>query len=61
MVNPSTPFYGTDFTKIFSDFRVPGVDMQALMATQRRNLEAVNHRPPECQANYRTATESLPK
>ena len=42
MVNPSKPFFETDFTKIFSDFRVPGVDMQALMATQRRNLEAVN-------------------
>lgn len=35
------PFFETDFTKIFSEFRVPGFDVEALLATQRRNIEAV--------------------
>jgi phasin family protein len=35
------PFPETDFTKIFSEFRVPGFDAEALMAAQRRNIEAV--------------------
>jgi len=42
MANPSNPFLSNDFTKMFSEFRVPGVDMQALMAAQRRNIEAVS-------------------
>jgi phasin family protein len=36
------PFLETDFTKIFSEFRVPGFDIESLIATQRRNIEAVN-------------------
>jgi phasin family protein len=36
------PFFETDFTKIFSEFRVPGFDMESLIATQRRNIEAVS-------------------
>jgi phasin family protein len=35
------PFFETDFTKIFSEFHVPGLDFESLMATQRRNIEAV--------------------
>jgi phasin family protein len=35
------PFAETDFTKIFSEFRIPGFDTEALMAAQRRNIEAV--------------------
>jgi phasin family protein len=38
---PSYPFFETDFTKIFSEFRVPGFDMESLISTQRRNIEAV--------------------
>jgi phasin family protein len=38
---PNFPFLENDFTKIFSEFRVPGFDMEALLATQRRNIEAV--------------------
>lgn len=34
-------FGDTDFTKLFSEFKIPGVDFQALAATQRRNLEAL--------------------
>jgi phasin family protein len=38
----SFPFLDTDFTKIFSEFKVPGFDLESLIATQRRNIEAVN-------------------
>jgi phasin family protein len=41
MAGPSNPFFENDFTKIFSEFKVPGLDMQSLVATQRRNIEAV--------------------
>ncbi len=42
MPTPATyPFFDTDFTKMFSEFRIPGLDMEALIATQRRNIEAV--------------------
>jgi phasin family protein len=43
MPTPTNPFLENDFTKIFSEFKVPGFDMQALIATQRRNIEAVSH------------------
>ncbi len=43
MANPSGyPFLETDFTKVFSEFRVPGFDIESLLATQRRNIEAVS-------------------
>jgi phasin family protein len=38
----SNPFLENDFTKMFSEFKIPGFDMQSLVATQRRNIEAVN-------------------
>jgi len=42
MANPtSNPFMNNDFTKLFSEFKIPGFDMESLMATQRRNIEAV--------------------
>lgn len=42
MATPSTyPFFETDFTKIFSEFKVPGFDIETIMAAQRRNIEAV--------------------
>ena len=43
MAGPSNPFLENDFTKMFSEFKIPGFDMQALVATQRRNIEAVTH------------------
>jgi phasin family protein len=43
MPTPTNPFLENDFTKIFSEFKIPGFDMQALVATQRRNIEAVSH------------------
>jgi phasin family protein len=42
MANASYPFFENDFTKMFSEFKIPGFDMQSLVATQRRNIEAVN-------------------
>ncbi len=60
---PANPFLETDFTKIFSEFRVPGFDSEALLATQRRNIEAVttaNHLAIEgVQAVMRRQTEIL--
>jgi phasin family protein len=41
MANSSFPFMENDFTKMFSEFKIPGFDMQSLVATQRRNIEAV--------------------
>jgi phasin family protein len=42
VANPQNfPFFDTDLTKIFSEFRIPGFDVQSLLATQRRNIEAV--------------------
>ena len=43
MPTPTNPFLENDFTKIFSEFKIPGFDMQSLVATQRRNIEAVSH------------------
>lgn len=42
MAAQTNPFFDTDFTKMFSEFQIPGFDMTSLVATQRRNLEAVN-------------------
>lgn len=41
MANQAFPFADLDFTKMMSEFKVPGVDFDALMATQRKNLEAL--------------------
>jgi phasin family protein len=47
-----SPLFETDFTRIFSEFRVPGFDVETLVASQRRNLEAV-------QAANQLAVESV--
>ena len=36
------PFFGSDFTKVFSEFKIPGFDVEGLLAAQRRNIEAVS-------------------
>ncbi len=47
MARPGNPFADFDFSKMLDpskmmpDFKVPGVDMQALVSSQRRNLEAL--------------------
>ncbi len=35
------PFLEMDVSKIISEFKVPGVDFDAIMASQRKNIEAV--------------------
>lgn len=35
------PFLDFDFSKMMSDFKVPGLDVEAIMASQRKNIEAV--------------------
>ena len=55
MSNSNDPmnFFGQmDFSKMMQDFKVPGVDMESLMETQRKNVEALN------QAN-RVAVEGM--
>lgn len=37
----ANPFFDVDFSKILSDFKVPGVDVEAVLATQRKNIEAL--------------------
>ena len=36
------PFWDMDFTKMMADYKVPGMDMDALMAAQRKNMEALS-------------------
>ena len=38
---PSFPFFETDVAKILSSLKVPGVDTDAILAAQRKNIEAV--------------------
>lgn len=35
------PFFDIDFPKMLSEFKVPGIDVEALLAAQRRNIEAM--------------------
>jgi phasin family protein len=38
---PKNPFFDFDFSKALNDFRVPGVDVDAVVAAQRKNIEAL--------------------
>jgi phasin family protein len=40
MADPTNPF-GFDFEKMMSDFKMPGIDYQSIMETQKRNIEAL--------------------
>ncbi|GFZ95409.1 phasin family protein [Elstera cyanobacteriorum] len=35
------PFFDIDFTKIAADYKIPGLDVEALVSAQRRNIEAI--------------------
>lgn len=35
------PFLEFDVTKVLGDFKVPGLDVDAILASQRKNIEAV--------------------
>jgi phasin family protein len=40
MADATNPF-GFDFEKMMSDFKMPGIDYQSIMETQKRNIEAL--------------------
>jgi phasin family protein len=35
------PFFNVDMQKLFADFKFPGLDFEAVLASQRRNIEAL--------------------
>ncbi len=37
----SAPFFEMDINKLLAEYKVPGVDFEALAAAQRRNIEAL--------------------
>ncbi len=42
MAKPTAyPFFEIDVSKILSEFKLPGVDVDAILASQRKNIEAV--------------------
>lgn len=42
MAKSANPFADYDFTKVWGDFKVPTVDVEALMAAQQRNFDAMS-------------------
>jgi phasin family protein len=40
MINGKNPFFDMDVNKLLGDFRVPSVDVEAVVASQRKNIEA---------------------
>lgn len=41
MAKQPQPMWDMDITKMMADFKVPGVDMDAVLQSQRRNIEAL--------------------
>ncbi|MCC6467313.1 MAG: phasin family protein [Alphaproteobacteria bacterium] len=41
MFKSANPFAEMDFTKVMSEFKVPGFNVEALVNTQRKNFEAI--------------------
>ena len=39
--NTDKPFFNVDMQKLFADFKFPGIDYEAVMSSQRRNIEAL--------------------
>ena len=40
---PEKAFFDFDITKLIGDFKVPGIDFEGLVASQRKNIEALSH------------------
>ena len=38
---PTNPFFDVDFSKVLGEIKMPGVDVESILATQRKNIEAV--------------------
>ena len=41
MASKTPPMWDMDITKMMADFKVPGVDMDAMLQSQRKNIEAL--------------------
>ena len=42
MAKPTAyPFFEMDVSKVLAEFKLPGVDVDAILASQRKNIEAV--------------------
>jgi phasin family protein len=41
MTKTSSPPFEMDVTKLMTEFKMPGVDMETVLATQRKNIEAL--------------------
>jgi len=41
MTKPPNPLFEMDVTKMLSEFKMPGVDLETIMASQRKNIEAL--------------------
>lgn len=41
MTKPSNPLFEMDVTKMLAEFKMPGVDLETIMASQRKNIEAL--------------------
>ena len=41
MTKPPNPLFDMDVTKMLSEFKMPGVDLETIMASQRKNIEAL--------------------
>jgi phasin family protein len=40
MMNGKNPFFDVDMTKVMADMRMPALDVESVVATQRKNIEA---------------------
>jgi|HubBroStandDraft_1064217.scaffolds.fasta_scaffold00266_35 phasin family protein len=41
MTNLPNPMFDLDLTKLIAEFKVPGVEMDTILATQRKNIDAL--------------------
>src|SRR3546814_3968167 len=41
MAKQNAPFWDVDVTSMMAEFKVPGVDVDTMIAVQRRNIEAL--------------------
>ncbi len=56
MADPRNPF-DFDFAKMMGDLRVPGLDMQSLIESQRRNFEALTRASQQAAEGARAVAE----
>ena len=43
MAKQENPFLNIDFQKMMMDFKMPGIDAEALMSAQQKNIEAITN------------------